>query len=196
MRHRAFVAEQIDRLEHVVEVVRGLAHAHEHHLVHRPAPARERHLRHDLGAAELALQAAAAAHAEHAAHRATHLRRDAQPVARQQHALHRLGIGQLDEQARRAVTRRMLGAQACEAGELGGERRQRLAQRERQKGLDAAAPARLRPGLRPQAQHAPLMLGAGPEGAQALADGFDQHGRMEGRLSRLARNAPESMAAA
>ena len=51
-------AEQLDRLEHVVEVVRRLAHAHEHDLPHRRRRARERDLRDDLGAAELAQQAA------------------------------------------------------------------------------------------------------------------------------------------
>jgi hypothetical protein len=99
----ALRAEQLDGLEHVVEVVRRLAHAHEHDLLHGAPRARQRHLRDDLGAADLAQQAVAAGHAEHAADRAADLRRHAQAVARQQHALHRLAVGELDEQARRAV---------------------------------------------------------------------------------------------
>jgi hypothetical protein len=42
--------------------------------VHRAQFSREHHLRHDLRTAELALQAIAAAHAEHAAHCAAYLR--------------------------------------------------------------------------------------------------------------------------
>jgi hypothetical protein len=60
-------AEEVDRLEHGIEVVRRLAHAHEDHLGHRAQAARERDLGDDLGAAELALEAAQAGHAEHAA---------------------------------------------------------------------------------------------------------------------------------
>ena len=92
-------AQQLDRLDHVVEVVRGLAHAHEHHLLDRPQRARQRHLGDDLGAAHLAQQPALAGHAKHASHRAANLAGHAQAVTRQQHALNGLAIGQRHQQA-------------------------------------------------------------------------------------------------
>jgi hypothetical protein len=46
-------AQQLDRFHHRLQVVRGLAHAHEHHLGDSAQRARQRHLRHDLGAAHL-----------------------------------------------------------------------------------------------------------------------------------------------
>jgi hypothetical protein len=162
-------AEQLDRVEHVVEVVRGLAHAHEHHLVDRAPRARQRHLRHDLGAAELAREPALARLAEHAAHRAAHLGGHAQAVAlagcRQQHGLDGLPVGQRDQQARRAVGRRVLGLQAGERREFVAQRRQRVAQGLRQVMLDAAPAGGLRLGLDPAAQHVLLVRGVGAEGA-------------------------------
>ena len=47
-------AAQIDRLEHVFQVVCRLAHAHENHLAYSLQPTRQHHLGDDLGAAELA----------------------------------------------------------------------------------------------------------------------------------------------
>ena len=92
-------AEQVDGFEHVVEVVRRFAHAHEDDPLHRPAGAGQHHLGDDLGAGELAQQAVAPGHAEDAADRAADLGRHAQPVARQQHALDRLAVGEFDQQA-------------------------------------------------------------------------------------------------
>jgi hypothetical protein len=69
----AFGAEQVDRLQHVIQVVRRFAHAHEDHFLHRAKAPRQSHLGDDLGGAQLAQQAALAGHAEHAAHRATDL---------------------------------------------------------------------------------------------------------------------------
>jgi hypothetical protein len=106
-------AEQVDRLEHRVEVVRRLAHAHEDDLRHRPQAARERDLGDDLGAAELALEAADAGHAEGAADRAADLRRDAQPPARQQHRFDAGAVGEADEEA--AQRRRADGVSAAPA---------------------------------------------------------------------------------
>jgi hypothetical protein len=111
-------AEQVDRVEHVVEVVRGLAHAHEHDLLHGAPRPRERHLRDDLGAADVALQALPTGHAEHAADGATDLRRHAQPAARQQHALDGLTVREIDEEPHRAVLAGMLGPHARERREF------------------------------------------------------------------------------
>ena len=96
----ALRAQHFNRLQHVIEIVRRFAHAHEHHLAHRAAFAREHHLGDDLGAAELAQQAVAAAHAKHTAHGTTHLRRDAQTAAWQQHAFHHQAIAQFHQQPR------------------------------------------------------------------------------------------------
>ncbi len=156
--------------------MRGLAHAHEDHLVHRPAGARECHLGHDLGAAHLADQAGGAGHAEHAAHRATDLGRDADPVARQQHGLDHLAVTQLHQQARRAVFARVLRFESRQRGQLVGNGRQLGHQRGRQEMFDLAPAAGLRQGLAPQAQHALLVAGVGAERAQALAQLFDAHG--------------------
>ena len=175
-------AEQVDRLEHGIEVVRRLAHAHEHHLRHRAQAARERDLGDDLGAAELALEAADAGHAEHAADRAADLGRDAQAAARQQHGLDRAAVGQADEQAARAVGAGVVGTQHGERAQLGFERRQRGAQRERQEVLGASLSLGLRLGPRPLAQHALLVQRPGAEGAQAMAQGFDVDGAHEMRM--------------
>ena len=78
-KHQIFVpdvahrAQQLNGLHHRVQVVRGLAHAHEHHFFDRPERAGQRHLGHDLGAAHLPDQALTPGHAKHAAHRAAHL---------------------------------------------------------------------------------------------------------------------------
>ena len=137
--------------------------------------ARQRDLGDDLGAAELAQQTALPGHAEHAAHRAADLRRHAQAAARQQHALHRLAIGQLDQQARRAVSGRVFGAQPCQCGEIGHKRRQLLAQRQRQVMLDLPPPAVLRTHLHPAAQDMRRVAGVGAEAGQSLAELFDAH---------------------
>ena len=97
------------------------------------------------------------------------------PAAGQQHALDRLAVGQPDQQARRAVRGRVLGAQPRQPGQLIDERRQFAAQRLRQVMLDPPPSAVLRPGLRPTAQHMGLMPGAGAQALQALADLLDAH---------------------
>ena len=75
--------EQLDGFKHVVEIVRRLTHAHEHHLTHRTAPTCQNHLGDDFGAAQLAQQARASGHAEGAANRAAHLGRHTDALARQ-----------------------------------------------------------------------------------------------------------------
>ena len=172
----AFMAEQRDRFHHVVEVVRGLAHAHEHHLPDHAQPPRQRHLRDDLGAAQLAQQAALPGHAKHAAHRAADLRRHAQAVARQQHRLDRLAVVQADQQARRAIVARVLGNQPRQPIQIGLERRQLCAHRQRQEVLRLAPRAVLRQGLRPQPQHAVLVTRQGAVIAQSLAQLGQSHG--------------------
>ena len=169
-------AQQLDGFEHVVEVVRGLAHAHEDDLLDRAARARQGHLRDDLGAADLAQQAVLARHAEHAAHRATHLRGHAQAIARQQHALTCLAVLQAHEQALGAVRAGVGRAQRRQAHDFAHERIEPLAHGLGQEVFGAALAAALRQGLGPQAQHALLVDGLGAERAQALADVFDAHG--------------------
>jgi hypothetical protein len=92
-------AQQLDRLEHVVEIVGRFAHAHEHHPLDRAQGAGQRHLGDELGAAELAQQAVAAGHAEQAADGATDLGGNTESVTRQQHTLHRLTVRQRHQQA-------------------------------------------------------------------------------------------------
>ena len=172
----ALSAQQLDRFHHVVQVVRRLTHAHEDDLVDgskRPQRARERHLRNDLGTAQLAQQAALPRHAEDTADRAADLGRHAQAAARQQHAFHGLAVGELDQQARRTVGRGVLRNEAGQRGKFVGKRRQRMAQRLRQVVLDLPAAAVLRTRLDPAAQHMRHVGGVGAERLQALADLFD-----------------------
>ncbi len=162
-------------VDHRVEVVRGLAHAHEDHLVHPAQAARERDLGDDLATVELAQQAVLAGHAEHAAHRAADLGGHAQALARQQHALDRLAVGELDQQPG-AVLAGVLGAHAGQCAERGLELGQRGLQ-----GLGQAIGFGARAGvervpLQPGAQQAGLVAGSGAERAQMLAEEFDFHG--------------------
>ncbi|MCY1236921.1 hypothetical protein D9M72_495970 [compost metagenome] len=110
----AFGAEQVDGFEHVVEVVRGFTHAHEHDFLHRAQTPRQHDLGEDFHARDLADQAALAGHTEAAADRAPDLGGDAESVARQQHAFHHLSVGEFDEQARTVVAG-VFGANAGEA---------------------------------------------------------------------------------
>ena len=141
--------------------------------------ARQHHLGDDLGAAELAQQAVAAGHAEDAADRAADLGRDAQAVARQQHAFHRLAVAQFDQQARGAVRAGVLANAARASAASSAARAGRAVahgQREELLRPDRAAVQRQRP--RPRPQHALLVAGLGAEVAQALADVFDAHGNI------------------
>ncbi len=170
-------AEQVDGLQHVVEVVRRLAHAHEHHLLHRPETAGEGDLGDDLGAADLAQQAALAGHAEHAAHRAADLGRHAQTVPGQQHALDHLPVGQLDQQARRAVGTGVLGTQPRQAGDFLAQCRQRRAHRQREivLGRTVARPAVECPAVQPGAQDPPAVAGLGAAGGETGVEVLDAH---------------------
>ena len=176
MADAALDAEQLDRRQHVVEVVCRLAHAHEDDLAHRAPHARQHHLRDDFGAAELAQQPALAGLAEHATDGAAELCRDAHAVARQQHAFHRLAVGEFDQQARRAVGAGVSGAQPRERFQFGEQGRQGRARFERQEVFGPAFAAALRQRVRPQAQHAVLVAWFGAMSAQALAQGVDLHG--------------------
>jgi FKBP-type peptidyl-prolyl cis-trans isomerase FkpA len=168
--------EQVDRVEHRIEVVRRLAHPHEDHLGHRAQTAGERDLGDDLGTAELALEAADAGHAEHAADRAPDLARHAQAAARQQHGLDRAAVREADQKAPRPVGTEMVGTQHGERMQLGFERRQRRAQRQRQEVGRAAPPLNLGFGARPLAKHALLVDGPCAERAQTVTEGFEVHG--------------------
>jgi hypothetical protein len=139
--------------------------------------ARQRNLGHDLGAAELARETALPRHAEHAADGAADLRRHAQAAARQQHAFDRLAVGQADQQARRAVGGRVLGAQGRQAGQFIDQGRQGLAQGLGQVMLDPPAPAVLRPRLRPASQHMRGVAGAGAQAGQSLSELLELHRR-------------------
>jgi hypothetical protein len=170
---RARRPQQLDRFQHVVQVVRRVAHAHERDLPDDAPGAGERHLRDDLRAPQLAREAVASCHAEHAPHRAARLGRDAHAVARQQHAFHRLAIGKLDQQPSGTVLARMFGAQARECLKLGQQRGQRGADPERKKILGTAVAAVLSQRLRPEPEHVFLVAGLGAERAQARSDVFD-----------------------
>ena len=128
--HQALVAdaarraEQFDGVEHVVHVVRRLAHAHEDHLGHLAPRPGQHHLGDDLGAAELAQQAAAPGHAERAGYGAADLARYTQAVTRQQHAFHGLAVGQFHQQARGTVGTGMLAAHPRQRAQIGGQCRQ------------------------------------------------------------------------
>jgi hypothetical protein len=160
------------------------AHAHEYHLAHRAAFAREHHLGDDLGAAELAQQAVAAAHAEHTAHGTTHLRRNAQAAARQQHALHHLAVTQFHQQPCDAFVigksaQRHVGgifiAQPRQSMQLRLDGGQLIAQRKRKESLCGTVLPVVRADLTPAAQQAIFVARLGTEIAQALAKLGDTH---------------------
>jgi hypothetical protein len=154
----------------------GSPHAHEHDLAHLAPGPGQRHLGDDLGAAKLAQQTAAPGHAEAAADGAADLARHAQAVALQQHAFHRLTVGQLHQEARGAVGTAMLGSDPRQRCQLRGQCRQRDTQRLREKILGGDGPAIERPPLRPGAQDALLVAGLGAGTAQGLPDLVDTHG--------------------
>ena len=171
----ALRAKQLDRFQHVVEIVRRFAHAHEHHLAHRAAFAREHHLGDDLGAAELAQQAVAAAHAEDTPHGTTHLRRNAQPAARQQHALHHLAVGQFHQQPCDLIIGGIFTVQARQPIQLRLDGGQLIAQRKRKESLCGAALPVVRTDLAPAAQQTVFVARLGTEITQALAKMGDAH---------------------
>jgi hypothetical protein len=169
-------AEQLDRLEHGVEVVRRLAHAHEDDLRHRRAGARERDLRDDLGAAELALEAARPSCRTRSRPRSrpgsTRTGRRA-AAARPRPSGRRRGR---PGGAREPSALGVIAAQHRQRAQIGLERGQRVAQRERQEVFGPLPSARLRLGARPLAQHALLVDRPCAGGAQAPAKRFDVHG--------------------
>ena len=116
-------------------------------------------------------------HAEDAADRAADLGRDAQAIARQQHALHRLAIGQFDQQARRTVFARVLRAQARERVEFRRDGGQCGAQLHGKEMLGPAFAAVERQCLHPSPKHEFFVARFGAMGTQALPDVFDAHRR-------------------
>ena len=173
----AFGTEQVDGFEHVVQVVRRLAHAHEDDLLDRALPPRQHHLRQDLHAGDLADQAALAGHAESTADRAADLGGNTEPVARQQHAFHHLPVGQVDQQAR-AVVAGMFGTDARQAVQLRGQGGQRLAQRQRQIVVEAPPPrvAVERLAGQPGAHDPAAMSRLGAQGGETLVEIGVAHG--------------------
>jgi len=165
-----FDAQERNGFEHVVQVVRRLAHAHEHDLLHRPAAARQHRLRNDLRAVHLTQQACATGHAEHAPHRTPHLRGYADAIARQQHAFHRLPVRERHQQAHRPVFARMLGMHARQHIELGEQTGQGRAHGLRQEILGTPMPVVERTPLRPGAQHAAFVTGSGTEQPETFAE--------------------------
>ena len=121
MSDRPLVSKQVNRLKHIVEVVRRFPHAHEHHLLHRTPQSRQHHLRNDFGAAQLPQQATLSGHAEQATDGTADLRRHANTITRQQHALDHLSIGQADQQTRRAILSRMHGVLSSQLLKFGGQ---------------------------------------------------------------------------
>ncbi|ODV17136.1 MAG: hypothetical protein ABT25_30115 [Variovorax sp. SCN 67-20] len=158
--HIAHGAEQFDGFQHVVEVVRRFAHAHEHHLAHRPAHARERHLGNDLGAAHLPQQAVAARHAELAPDGAADLRRNAEAVTRQQHAFDGLAVRQRHQQPLGAIGARMDRVDARQPCQFGLDGRQGFHQRRREETRRQAPAAVARQRMGPQPQDPLLVAGA------------------------------------
>jgi hypothetical protein len=158
-----------------------------------PPRACQRDLGHDLGAAQLAQQPVAARHAEAAAHRAADLGRHAQPVARQQGGLHALAVGQVDQQPRRAVGRRVLRAQPGQALQRGHQRGQAVAQRARQEVVGRVPAAVQRQRLRPAAQQVLFVDRPRTQGAQAVLQVDDAHGGGQCRSGPVAaRSAPRA----
>ena len=74
MTDTAFEAEQFNGFYDVFEIVRRLAHAHEHDFFYRTQRSRQNHLSNNFSAAQLAQQAITAGHAEYAADGTTNLR--------------------------------------------------------------------------------------------------------------------------
>jgi hypothetical protein len=97
--------------------VRRLAHAHEHDAADALARAGHRDLRDDLAARQLAHEPVTARHAERATHGAADLRRDADAVAGQQHALDGLVVRKSEQQLERVIGAVMLGDHGDERAE-------------------------------------------------------------------------------
>ncbi len=154
-------AEQFDRVEHLLQVVRRLAHAHQDHLADGAQAARERHLGDDLGRVELAQQAAATGHAEDATDGTAELGRDAYAVARQQHALDQLAIGQAHQQPFGSIRIGVARVQGGQRGKLLFELGQQRAHASRHEVIEPTPAGILRQGIAPQPQHALQVLGFG-----------------------------------
>ena len=159
--------------------MRRLAHAHEDDAFDRPQAARQCHLGDDLGAADLADQAVAAGHAEHAADRAADLGGDAQAAFGQQHGLGGLAVVQAQQQADRAVVGRVLRAQLHQAAQLGQQPVPECTQRFAQAVLGRARAAWRGQRLRPLAQQALRLPGVGARRVQTGDDVGDLHGRFK-----------------
>jgi hypothetical protein len=95
--------QERDGVQHVLQVVRRLAHAHVEHAVDAHRAARVDHLLDDLERREIALQAEQAARTETTADRAADLRRDADGAHRHRDRLDELVVGEADHEARGAV---------------------------------------------------------------------------------------------
>jgi hypothetical protein len=115
----------------VVEVVHGLAHAHEDHVLHRLSqnlPGHQ-HLGHDLAGIQVAQVAESCGLAEGAAHLAAHLRRHAQRLVRPHRDHHRLAL-QAVAQAQQELVGRSIARSAAYGWQPHGElRSHRLRQR-------------------------------------------------------------------
>jgi len=113
----------------------------------------------------LAQQAAFAGHAEHTAHRATDLAGDAQTIARQQYAFHHLLVGQLHQQTRRAVRRRVFRAETRQSIKFAAYLGQGIAYRQRQEvlGLLVARTGIQRHAAQPGTGNPPDVHGLGTE---------------------------------
>ena len=169
----AFDAQQLDGFQHVVEVVRRLAHAHEHDFLHgpparAPAPPGRRSRRSSPGGSGRPAPSCRTGSRPRSRPGWTRRRRRAAaaPISTVWPSC------QPDQQARRAVLGGMGAEDAGQAVELGVE----LAARLRARGFGRKSPGRRRPWSWP-ALRAPSRAGCGlvqrqgAEGAQAGADG-------------------------
>jgi hypothetical protein len=108
--------------------------------------------------------------------RRAHLRRNAQPIARQQHAFDGLAVAQPHQQALAAVSRGVGGVQAGKGAQVMLDGRQCGPQRRGQEVLDPPFARILRTSLRPMAQHAVGMRRKRAGGLQAQAPGANLAG--------------------
>jgi hypothetical protein len=169
-------AEQLDRLEHVVQVVGRLAHAHEHHLFHRPQPLRAS-----------ATWATISALPSWRSRPSRPVMQKVQPTAQPTWVdTHRppAAAARSPPPGRRPVRQQQPGSRPRRRARCAGararaflrERGQGVAQFKREEILRPAAAEVERQRARPVAQHERFVRRLGADCAQALPDVVDLHG--------------------
>ena len=166
----AHLREKLHRAHDVFEVVRGLSHAHEDHLLRfRSKLPGNGGFGNDFNVGKLPDEPASSRHAEDAADRTPHLRRDADALPGKKHRFNRLAVGERKEKpfalrVRARVARADGGDIPQSSADPGQGFRDRLREPE---------PAAFRGFLpfdfsHPGAVHPALVRGAGPERRKAL----------------------------